>query len=82
MEEKDKDELFVPPPQARVSQVFFYVKVIFIKVHRILLVALYFVFGNQNKRFVYWRAGLDIKQEVNVNKCILFMKQPSLFLEG
>jgi hypothetical protein len=29
-------------------------------------VAHYFVFGNQNKRFVCWRAGLDRKQEVNV----------------
>jgi hypothetical protein len=27
-------------------------------------------------------AGLDRKQEENVNKCILLMKQPSLFWEG
>jgi hypothetical protein len=33
-----------------------------------------FVFRNQNKLFVYWRAGIDRKQEVNVNKCILFLK--------
>ncbi len=45
-------------------------------------VAHYFVFGNQNKRFVYWKAELDRKQEVNVKKCILFLKRPSLFLEG
>jgi hypothetical protein len=48
----------------------------------ILKVAHYFVFGNQNKLIVYWRAGLDRKQEVNVNKWILFLKRPSLFLEG
>ncbi len=52
------------------------------KVHRILKVAHYFVFRNQNKWFVNWRAGLDRKQEVNVNKCILIKKRPSLFLEG
>jgi hypothetical protein len=37
------------------------------KVHRILSVARYFVFGNQNKWFVYWKAGLDRKQEVKVD---------------
>ncbi len=49
------------------------------KVYRIIKVAHYFVFGNQNKRIVYWRAGLDRKQEVNVNKCILFLKRPNFF---
>ncbi len=47
-----------------------------VKVHRILKVAHYFVFRNQNKRFVYWRARLDRKQEVNLKKCVLFLKQP------
>jgi hypothetical protein len=29
-----------------------------------------------------WRAGSDRKRSVNVNKCILFLKWSSLFLEG
>ncbi len=60
---------------------FLCVQVSFVKVHRILQVAHYFVFGNQNKQFVYWR-GWTRQKTVNKQKQIYFIPQTVQLIFG